>query len=30
LALAVYPEAQVSVGERGITLRPSRPAVSRA
>ena len=30
LALAVYPEAQVSVGERGITLRPSRPAVGRA
>lgn len=30
LALAVYPEAQVSMGERGITLRPSRPAVSRA
>ena len=29
LALAVYPEAQVSVGERGITLRPSRPAVGR-
>jgi len=27
LALAVYPEAQVSIGEKGITLRPSRPAV---
>jgi len=30
LALAVYPEAQVTIGERGITLRPSRPAVGRA
>lgn len=30
LAMAVYPEAQVSMGERGITLRPSRPAVGRA
>ena len=27
LALAVYPEAHVSVDERGIVLRPSRPAV---
>ena len=27
LALAVYPEAQVSIGEKGVTLRPSRPAV---
>lgn len=29
MALAVYPEAQVSMGEKGITLRPSRPAVGR-
>lgn len=28
LALAVYPEAHVSVDERGIVLKPSRPAVS--
>jgi len=27
MALAVYPEAQVSMGEKGIILRPSRPAV---
>ncbi len=30
LALAVYPEARVGLDQRGITLRPSRPAVSRA
>jgi replication initiator protein len=29
LALAVYPEAQVSIDEKGITLRPSRPAIRR-
>jgi hypothetical protein len=29
LALAVYPEAQVRVDERGVTLRPSRPAVAK-
>lgn len=29
MALAVYPEAQVSMGEKGITLRPSRPAIGR-
>ena len=27
LALAVYPEAHVSIGGKGVTLRPSRPAV---
>jgi Plasmid encoded RepA protein len=27
LALAVYPDAQVSIEEKGVTLRPSRPAV---
>ena len=30
LALAVYPEAKVSTDERGVTLRPSRPAVSHS
>jgi hypothetical protein len=30
LALAVYPEARVSIEEKGITLRPSRPAVGRS
>jgi hypothetical protein len=30
LAMAAYPDANVSVSERGITLRPSRPAVARA
>ncbi len=30
LALAVYPEARVSVDERGVVLRPSRPAVAKA
>lgn len=29
LALAVYPEARVSVDERGIVLRPSRPAITK-
>jgi hypothetical protein len=29
LALAVYPEARVGVDERGIVLRPSRPAVAK-
>ena len=29
LALAVYPEAHVSVDERGVVLRPSRPAVTK-
>ena len=29
LALAVYPDANVSVEERGITIRPSRPGLSR-
>lgn len=29
LALAVYPEAHVGVEEKGIILRPSRPAVAR-
>lgn len=29
LALAVYPEARVGVDERGVVLRPSRPAVAK-
>jgi hypothetical protein len=29
MALAVYPEARVTMDEKGITLRPSRPAVGR-
>jgi hypothetical protein len=29
LALAVYPEAHISIGEKGVTLRPSRPAITR-
>ncbi|MDQ4061260.1 MAG: replication protein RepA [Pseudomonadota bacterium] len=29
LALAAYPDARVSVGDKGITLHPSRPAVTR-
>ena len=29
LAVAAYPEARVSIGERGVILRPSRPAVTR-
>lgn len=28
MALTVYPDAQVSVGEKGITLRPSRPVIA--
>ena len=30
LALAVYPEAHVSVAEKGVVLRPSRPAIAHA
>ena len=30
MALAVYPEARVTMSERGITLRPSRPAIGRS
>ena len=30
LAMAAYPDANVSVNENGITLRPSRPAVTKA
>jgi hypothetical protein len=29
LATAVYPEAKVGIAERGIVLRPSRPAVTK-
>ena len=29
LAVAVYPEARISVEERGVVLRPSRPSVAR-
>jgi replication initiator protein len=29
LALAAYPDARVSVGDKGITLHPSRPAITR-
>jgi Plasmid encoded RepA protein len=29
LALAAYPDARVSLGERGIVLRPSRPAIAK-
>ena len=29
LAVAAYPDARVAVGERGVILRPSRPAVAR-
>lgn len=29
MALAAYPDARVSIGPRGVTLRPSRPAVPR-
>jgi hypothetical protein len=29
LALAVYPEAHISLGEKGIVLRPSRPVITR-
>ena len=30
LALAAYPDARVEVGERGVILRPSRPAIAKA
>jgi hypothetical protein len=30
LAVAAYPEAQVGTGERGVILRPSRPAIAKA
>lgn len=30
LALAAYPEARVSIGDKGVILRPSRPAVTRS
>lgn len=30
LALAAYPEALVSIGERGVILRQSRPAITKA
>jgi hypothetical protein len=29
LAVAAYPEARVEVSERGITIKPSRPAIAR-
>lgn len=29
LAMAAYPDARVSVDERGLTLRPSRPAIPK-
>jgi hypothetical protein len=29
LALAAYPDARVSISEKGITLRPSRPAIGK-
>ena len=29
LALAVYPDARVTVDEAGVTLRPSRPAIAK-
>jgi hypothetical protein len=30
IATAAYPEARVEVGEKGVTLRPSRPAIAKA
>jgi Plasmid encoded RepA protein len=30
LALAAYPDARVTLGERGLILHPSRPAIARA
>ncbi len=30
LALAVYPEARVEVGDNGLVLHPSRPPVTKA
>ncbi len=29
LAMAAYPDARVSIGERGITMMPSRPAIPK-
>jgi hypothetical protein len=29
LACAVYPEANIAIGDRGVILRPSRPAVAK-
>jgi hypothetical protein len=29
LALAVYPDARVTLGERGLILHPSRPAITK-
>ena len=29
LAVAVYPEARISVDDQGVVLRPSRPAVAK-
>ena len=30
LALAAYPDARVALGERGVILHPSRPAIVKA
>ena len=30
MAVAAYPDAKVSLGERGIIMRPSRPAIAKA
>jgi Plasmid encoded RepA protein len=30
LAMAAYPDAQVTLGDRGLILHPSRPAIARA
>src|ERR1019366_4899149 len=30
LAMAAYPEARVEIGDRGVILRPSRPAIAKA
>jgi len=30
LAMAAYPEARVEIGQRGLILRPSRPAIAKA
>jgi hypothetical protein len=29
IATAAYPEARIDIGERGVTLRPSRPAIAK-
>lgn len=29
LALAAYPDARVSIGDKGVVLRPSRPAIAK-